>query len=177
MHATPHIEARPKFYLSNSTFRLRKYIVLVCLCSSTISFIFNNNNKTYISLFHSILTAFTICTADGIILRKDCLQFANFTYQKQNAVLQGYVIATFTNKSPSQCEAECINEYRCKSINTETAGSKTCELNNATQADKIDNVTVSSRTGWTFKSTNYTELLVSVNMIESVVLVSLIFLP
>ncbi len=114
-------------------------------------------------LFSSILVMhFTTYATYGVILRESCLQYGDFNYQKQNAVLQGSVMATFTNKSPKECEAECIDEYFCKSFNTEIAGNKKCELNRASEADKTDDVKVTHKTGWTFMSTSYNEYLVSI---------------
>ena len=83
--------------------------------------------------------------------------FSNFT---NNTVLQGSIIKTLLKKSQEECEVECVNEFACKSINSENAGQNTCELNSESASDPSDNVTLTAKSGWTFKSTNYSDPLV-----------------
>ena len=75
----------------------------------------------------------------------------------EGKVLLGSIIATFLNLSATECEKECIDNYACKSINTENAGSKKCQLNSKSLSDASDGVTSTDKHGWTFKSTPYND--------------------
>ncbi len=111
-------------------------------------------------LFCRCLLVLVTTAVNCYILRRSCLQYANFSYIRENAVLQGSVIRTLMNKSPEECETECIGEYLCKSINLENANQRACELNRYSEADVADGKTLTKKTGWTFKSTDYSDLLV-----------------
>ena len=97
------------------------------------------------------------------ILRLSCKDYANFSYARDNAVLQGSVLETFKNHSPKECEGKCIEEHFCKSINAENGGERTCELNSDTPSDATDYVTLTNKVGWTFKSTSFSDPTVSVS--------------
>ena len=101
--------------------------------------------------------AFVIVGASTRILRLGCLQYADFTYVLEGKVLLGSIIATFLNLSPKECEQECIDNHDCKSINSENAGSKKCQLNSKSLSDASDGVSWTEMLGWTFKSTPYND--------------------
>eukprot|EP00794_Sanderia_malayensis_P000103 gene103-713_t len=95
------------------------------------------------------------------IFRSDYVPgYANFTYIKDDAVLQGTVIATFDNQTVKECEGKCYDEYWCKSINIEKSGLKTCELNMESEADKTFLLTLTKKSGWQFRSTDFTDPLI-----------------
>eukprot|EP00112_Aurelia_sp_Birch-Aquarium-sp1_P004958 Seg1561.3 transcript_id=Seg1561.3/GoldUCD/mRNA.D3Y31 product="hypothetical protein" protein_id=Seg1561.3/GoldUCD/D3Y31 len=98
--------------------------------------------------------------SDGRILRTHCSEYANFSYVRQNEVLQGSVMATIINKSPDECQSECVARQFCKSVNSEDSGDKRCELNRESEADKSSGLSLVPRAGWTFRSTSYTERMI-----------------
>ncbi len=133
---------------------LFSFIYLCYLVSSSAFYLYQ------IMLFCRCLLVLVTTAVNCYILRRSCLQYANFSYIRENAVLQGSVIRTLMNKSPEACETECIGEYLCKSINLENANQRACELNRYSEADVADGKTLTKKTGWTFKSTDYSDLLV-----------------
>ena len=107
-----------------------------------------------LSLFPSLLCCIAL-KINGEILRLQCKSYANFSITKLDAALQGSVIATFLFTTEDECKSKCLMNLQCKSYNKETNGDMKCELNDKTTEDWKDNVTVSRRLGWTFRSTNY----------------------
>ena len=65
---------------------------------------------------------------------------------KDNQVLVGHVIATFTVKSFTECFAHCDEDCSCRSFNLPMSGEGNCELNSA------DNSTVlmKPKPGWRY---------------------------
>eukprot|EP00794_Sanderia_malayensis_P005977 gene5977-6673_t len=96
--------------------------------------------------------------SDAWILRKNCIQYAVFSYVKANLVLEGSVLRTLKGLSAAQCEAACIDEFFCKSINTQDGGERLCELNEGHVLDKWAKATLTSKTGWTHRATDYADL-------------------
>ena len=70
----------------------------------------------------------------------------------------GNTIATFNNMTEEACEMACISNALCKSINVDNSGD-ICHLNDKLDGD-IDVVLV-SQTGWSYKSTDHQNPLVS----------------
>ena len=103
--------------------------------------------------------------AEARILRRNCGDYADFSYVQSDQALVGHVLEAFVGLLPKQCEEECINHVLCKSVNVETSGNKSCELNSKTPADAADQVSLAPRSGWVFKSTKFTERLVSIEYI------------
>eukprot|EP00794_Sanderia_malayensis_P000101 gene101-710_t len=102
-----------------------------------------------------------VMKSHGRIFRSDYVPgYANFTYVKDDAVLQGAVIAAFDNQTVKECEGKCYDEYWCKSINIEKSGLKTCELNMESEADKTFLLTLTKKSGWQFRSTDFTDPLI-----------------
>ena len=102
--------------------------------------------------------------SEARILRTHCSQYANFSYVRQNEVLQGSLLTTIINKSPDECQSECVARQFCKSVNIEASGDKRCELNRESEADKSSALSLVPRAGWSFRSTSYTERLVSATL-------------
>ena len=117
------------------------------------------------ALSNSLLLCLLLPGALARILRRSCLHYANFSYVRSNKILEGSLLGTFSNHSPDQCEARCVHEYFCKSINVQIADPKTCQLNGDSESDASDYVTLTTKSGWTFKSTNFSEPNVSSNLI------------
>ena len=68
------------------------------------------------------------------------------------------IINTFNSINYQDCEMTCINHGQCKSINIDHSGT-TCQLN-----DKLDGeggAVLISKVGWSYKSTDYQDPLVS----------------
>eukprot|EP00794_Sanderia_malayensis_P000102 gene102-712_t len=108
-----------------------------------------------------ICVVIVVRNVDARIFRSDYVPgYANFTYIKDDAVLQGTVIATFDNQTVKECEGKCYDEYWCKSINIEKSGLKTCELNMESEADKTFLLTLTKKSGWQFRSTDFTDPLI-----------------
>eukprot|EP00112_Aurelia_sp_Birch-Aquarium-sp1_P012396 Seg2608.1 transcript_id=Seg2608.1/GoldUCD/mRNA.D3Y31 product="L-rhamnose-binding lectin CSL3" protein_id=Seg2608.1/GoldUCD/D3Y31 len=104
------------------------------------------------------IATFVCCIAskiNGEILRLPCKSYANYSITKHDVALQGYVIATFLFTTENECKSKCLMNQQCKSFNKETRGDMKCELNDKTTEDWKDNVTVSKRLGWTFKTTDH----------------------
>ena len=91
--------------------------------------------------------------ADCWIIRKSCVREADFSIIRVGHALENNVIATFNSLSLAQCKENCIDDFRCRSINHADDDS-VCELNDqiselATPGD------LKSKSGWTYHSTNY----------------------
>ena len=99
---------------------------------------------------------------DARILRLPCETFADFSYVKEDQVLQGSLLATFNDKSEEQCADQCVLNYYCKSINIKNDAT-VCQLNSQSAADVSDNCSLVAGVGWKFKSTNYTDRMVVIN--------------
>eukprot|EP00794_Sanderia_malayensis_P017985 gene17985-19782_t len=101
---------------------------------------------------------------EGHILRLPCKEVGEFTVAKDNFELQGSVVATFTNLQDFECEDKCRLNPKCKSINMEKEGSKSCQLNSASTGEIIPggNALV-AKTGWVYKTTDYNSTLIGEN--------------
>eukprot|EP00794_Sanderia_malayensis_P017984 gene17984-19781_t len=101
---------------------------------------------------------------EGHILRLPCKEVGEFTITKDNFELQGSVVATFTNLQDFECEDKCRLNPKCKSINMEKEGSKSCQLNSVSTGEKIPggNALV-AKTGWVYKTTDYNSTLIGEN--------------
>ena len=91
--------------------------------------------------------------ADCWIIRKSCVREADFSIIGVGHALENNVIVTFNSISLAQCKENCIDDFRCRSINHADDNSA-CELNDqipelATPGD------LKSKSGWTYHSTNY----------------------
>ena len=95
------------------------------------------------------------------------MTFGNFSISKPGHKQVGYVLTNLTTFGEDECENECINHRLCKSINF---NNHTCELNSKSTEDPFDNVQLSRVTGWTYKSTNYKEINVSISRYCEIVL-------
>ncbi len=100
---------------------------------------------------------FAVFDTDAWIHRSMCSSYANFSYIKDDAVLQGSVYWTFRNKTQEECEAECVNEFHCRSVNTEKDGDRMCELNMENVLEKIKNLQLTPKIGWVHKATDYND--------------------
>ena len=70
----------------------------------------------------------------------------------------GNTIATFNNMKEEECEMACISNDLCKSINVDNSGD-ICHLNDKLDGD--NDVIFISQPGWSYKSTDYQDPLVS----------------
>eukprot|EP00112_Aurelia_sp_Birch-Aquarium-sp1_P012370 Seg2600.2 transcript_id=Seg2600.2/GoldUCD/mRNA.D3Y31 product=Fucolectin-1 protein_id=Seg2600.2/GoldUCD/D3Y31 len=90
---------------------------------------------------------------DCWIIRKSCIQEADFSIIKEGHALEKNVIATFNSLSLDQCKENCVDDFRCRSIN-HADNDSVCELN-----DQIDELAtrgaLESKSGWTYHSTNH----------------------
>ena len=100
-----------------------------------------------------------ISLVNGVIIRCPHLLYGNFSITKIGMVLFGNsIINTFNNINHEECEMACINHDQCKSINIDHSGT-TCQLN-----DKLNGeggAVLISQDGWSYKSTDYQDPLVS----------------
>ena len=107
---------------------------------------------------------FLACFSGGIeghILRLSCTEYANFSMITKDYALQEPLIRTLNNTEVAKCQSKCVNQFGCKSINTEEGGSKRCELLAASAEDVKDGLPqLSARPGWTYRTTDYKTLLV-----------------
>eukprot|EP00794_Sanderia_malayensis_P000105 gene105-715_t len=114
-----------------------------------------------IELYGLLMYMTLVANSSGRIFRSDYVPgYANFTYIKDDAILQGTVISIFNNQTVKECEGKCYDEYWCKSINIEKSGLKTCELNMESEADKTFLLTLTKKSGWQFRSTDFTDPLI-----------------
>eukprot|EP00794_Sanderia_malayensis_P007738 gene7738-8578_t len=100
---------------------------------------------------------FTTVVVDCFILRLSCKKEADFIIAKENHALTNSVIANATVASSGECVKECVINRGCKSINYKKSGENNCELNSKIR----DNSTMQhfkERKGWTYASTDYTDL-------------------
>lgn len=104
-------------------------------------------------------------TIDCRILRLSCKSVAEFSIEKQGYHLEGYVIKRLTDVGLYECYESCLHDNRCKSINIEAGEYGICELNRASSNDFMDNVTLTYNARWIFRSTNFSDLRVSVVII------------
>ena len=69
--------------------------------------------------------------------------------------LAGHVLEKFDSLEVAECENRCIQNEKCKSINTKNITGINCELNSRSTSDPLDqNLALSQSTGWTYRSTN-----------------------
>lgn len=107
-------------------------------------------------LFIGIVTAQTAAE----ILRLECGTDASFSVIQQDKRLHdSYYSLHDTDKF--QCQYECSQDKRCKSINVHEAD-YVCYLNAKSSMDPRDRVSLSSQTGWTFYSPLYNETAVRI---------------
>ena len=108
---------------------------------------------------------FTVSVIHSEILRLQCKSFANYTINKNNSALQGSLIRTLVFRTDEECRFACMMDLHCKSYNKEVEGSGRCELNDKTTEIEEDNAMLVNRSGWIFKSTNYSDPLVRIHII------------
>eukprot|EP00794_Sanderia_malayensis_P017986 gene17986-19783_t len=110
------------------------------------------------------ISALWVSYIEGHILRLPCKEVGEFTITKDNFELQGSVVASFTNLQDFECEDKCRLNPKCKSINMEKEGSKSCQLNSVSTSEKITagNALV-AKTGWVYKTTDYNSTLIGEN--------------
>lgn len=101
------------------------------------------------------------------ILRLPCKQTARFSIIRTNVAQQGSVLETFMFLSLQECQAKCLLNAECKSINYEVNGTQTCELNDKSTEDSQNDVTLNIRTGWNYYTTSYNDPLVSIKLQRS----------
>lgn len=126
----------------------------------------NNCRKlafTYPILFSSSL--FVIVTlhsnTNGFVLRLQCKSFINFSISQQDVILQGSVVATFMFLPLHECQAKCMFNAACQSINYQQHGDHICELNKRTTEDLRYVVELTARSGWIYMTTDHDYGLVS----------------
>eukprot|EP00794_Sanderia_malayensis_P017988 gene17988-19785_t len=109
-----------------------------------------------------LMSALWVSYIEGHILRLPCKEVGEFTIAKDNFELQGSVVATFTNLQDFECEDKCRLNPKCKSINMEKEGSKSCQLNSVSTSETITagNALV-AKTGWVYKTTDYNSTLIA----------------
>ena len=86
------------------------------------------------------------------ILRNECIADGIFDVTHPGKILYGAVLTT-THHNEDDCETACLMESRCKSVNVKTVGGYGCELNSKIVGDIETNFM--KRTGWEYKSTNF----------------------
>ena len=91
------------------------------------------------------------------ILRLSCKMFAQFTVIKDDAILQGSVLGTFNNMDVPECQFECMKHPMCKSINTNEGKCSQCQLSANSTEDPRELNRVTSRFGWKYFSTDFSE--------------------
>lgn len=74
-----------------------------------------------------------------------------FVINDVGKVLENHVIRRIQSKTMKECEDECYDEFKCKSINW--SPDKTCELNSEIKQTKPGNYV--ARVGWIYRSTDY----------------------
>eukprot|EP00112_Aurelia_sp_Birch-Aquarium-sp1_P018432 Seg44.3 transcript_id=Seg44.3/GoldUCD/mRNA.D3Y31 product="L-rhamnose-binding lectin CSL3" protein_id=Seg44.3/GoldUCD/D3Y31 len=94
------------------------------------------------------------------ILRLPCKQTARFSIVRANVAQQGSVLETFMFLSLQECQAKCLLNAECKSINYEVNGTQICELNDKSTEDSQNDVTLNIRTGWNYYTTSYNDPLI-----------------
>ena len=111
-------------------------------------------------LSRAFALAANIFVLHGYILRLPCLTYGKFTIIKNDAALQGYVLTTFLSTDAKTCELECLQNKRCKSINTHD-DNETCELNGESTEEWASSAVLTPAIGWTYKSTDYNAMQVN----------------
>ena len=109
---------------------------------------------------------FTLCSSaiwlidkvvNGHILRTPCAQYGNFSIIKQGFILPGSTLQAFENLDVEECEFECIKRQNCRSINTKFGSGVNCELVSKSIDSPFDKATLSSQSGWSYRTTSYSE--------------------
>ena len=54
-----------------------------------------------------------------------------------------------------ECEYKCTENRSCKSINTRKTVGENCQLNRKSNEDPFDNVALTEKIGWRYKSTDH----------------------
>ena len=99
-------------------------------------------------------------TIDCWIVRLHCIRDEDrlqFIYSVADTVLENHVIRSIQSRTVKECEDECYDELNCKSINW--SRDNICELNSALNETKPADM--KQRSGWMYKSTDYSSLNVS----------------
>ena len=91
--------------------------------------------------------------SDLFILRNECFNDGVFGVTYSGKILHGAVLTT-THQNEDDCEAACLIDNRCKSINVNAGDGYGCELNGKIVGDNGTNFV--KREGWNYKSTNFT---------------------
>ena len=71
------------------------------------------------------------------------------------------MIEEFHDVGLFECYEHCFFESRCKSINIESGDYGICQLNNASSYDVMDRVSLTPNSNWNYRSTNFSDRLVS----------------
>ena len=120
-----------------------------------------NDSMLYVHIIKENINNFIIHpslisqAANAYILRLPCLSYANFSIAKGNHTLLGDVLMTLHDVIEEDCENECKQHRLCKSINTRNATGENCQLISKSTEDPFDNAVLSSRVGWTYKTTDH----------------------
>ena len=96
----------------------------------------------------------------GHILRTPCQDYGNFSVVKTGYALTGHTLVTFNGLTVEECETACIHKQQCKSINT---NSLKCKLVSKSTENPFDNVELTTKAGWTYRTTDYNEMNVSIH--------------
>ena len=102
----------------------------------------------------------TCLAVDATILRLPCLEYGKFNIIKTNVALQGSVIVTFANTNVDKCEEKCLLNPLCQTVNTKDDGTS-CQLNSQPYNALSSGHLLVEKNGWTFRSTNSSDTLVS----------------
>ena len=114
-----------------------------------------------ISHFRTISLMTTIAMFDAMILRLPCLDHADFTVVHEHKFLKGGVIATHHGVTDISRMIKCVEHQECRSYNIDRASGE-CQLNSKVVGDAES--MLSDGNGWLYKSTDYSETLVSYDL-------------
>ena len=81
-------------------------------------------------------------------------------------MLRGHVINQFSEVELHECYEHCAHDKRCKSVNIDISEYGECQLNDASSNDYMDSVSLTENATWIFRSTNYSDLMVTITTLN-----------
>eukprot|EP00112_Aurelia_sp_Birch-Aquarium-sp1_P004537 Seg1515.2 transcript_id=Seg1515.2/GoldUCD/mRNA.D3Y31 product=Ryncolin-4 protein_id=Seg1515.2/GoldUCD/D3Y31 len=93
--------------------------------------------------------------SNGHILRTPCQDYGNFSVIKPGHALAGQPLMLLEGLTVKECETACIHKQACKSINTKPLK---CELVRKSTENPFDNVELTAKAEWTYRTTDYNEM-------------------
>ena len=115
--------------------------------------------------FSNFIVSWLTCNSNGHILRTPCQDYGNFSIIITGYALAGHTIVTLEGLTVKECETACIQKQACRSINTKDLK---CKLVSKSTENQFDDVKLTAKPNWTYRTTAYNEINVSIHSDENV---------